>query len=208
MQIQWKGQFCFFLSTTLGKQEQGKVLIDPFADSTGIRLSPVEADLVLESSNEPEHSNPKAAKGTPFVISSPGEYDVKGIFVQGIAAENGNTIYVIEAEGIKLCHLGGIGQAGLKPEQIEAIGDVDILFVPVGGGDTLDAKTASQAVSQIEPKMVIPMAYKQPKLKKKLDGVETFLKTIGAKNGEVLQKLSVKLRDLTGEETKVVVLTP
>ena len=207
MQIQWKGQFCFFVSATLGKQEQGKVLIDPYEESTGQRLSPVEAETLLISSDTPEHNNAKAVKGSPFVISSPGEYEVKGIFIQGIAAQNGGTIYVIAAEGMRLCHLGGLGVEGLKPEQIEAIGDIDVLFVPVGGGDTLDAKAASQAVSQIEPKMVIPMAFKQPKLKARREGVEAFLKIMGAKNGEPLPKLSVKLRDLTGEETKIIVLT-
>ena len=208
MQIQWKGQFCFFVSATLGKQEQGKVLIDPYEESTGQRLSPVEAETLLISSDTPEHNNAKAVKGSPFVISSPGEYEVKGIFIQGIAAQNGGTIYVIAAEGMRLCHLGGLGVEGLKPEQIEAIGDIDVLFVPVGGGDTLDAKAASQVVSQIEPKMVIPMAFKQPKLKARREGVEAFLKIMGAKNGEPLPKLSVKLRDLTGEETKIIVLTP
>lgn len=207
MQIQWKGQFCFFVTVALGKQEQGKLLIDPYAESTGMKLSPLEADVLLMSLDTPEHGNSKAVKGNPFVISSPGEYEVKGIFVLGIPDGNGGTIYTIEAEGIKLCHLGGLSESGLKTEQIETIGDVDILFVPVGGGDTLDAKAASHVVSQIEPKMVIPMAYKQPKLVKKLDGVEAFIKTMGVKNGEVLPKLVVKLRDLTGEETKVTLLS-
>lgn len=207
MQIQWKGQFCFFITATLGKQEQGKLLIDPYAESTGMRLSPMEADVLLMSSNTPEHGNLKAVKGDPFIISSPGEYEVKGVFMQGIPDESGGIIYTIEVEGMKLCHLGGLGESGLKTEQIEIIGDVDILFVPVGGGDTLDAKAASHVVSQIEPRMVIPMAYKQPKLKKKLDGVEAFVKTMGAKNGEVIPKLSVKLRDLTGEETKITILS-
>ncbi|HEA84431.1 MAG TPA: lactamase [Candidatus Wildermuthbacteria bacterium] len=208
MQIQWKGQFCFFITAILGKQEQGKLLIDPYSDSTGMKFSPIETDVVLMSSNTPEHSNLKATKGEPpFVISFPGEYEVKGMFVQGIPNGNGGTIYTIEAEGIKLCHLGGLGGAGLKVEQIEMIGDIDILFVPVGGGDSLDAKAASHVVSQIEPKMVIPMAYKQPKLKKKLDSVEAFVKIMGLKNGEVLPKLSVKVRDLSGEETKITILS-
>ena len=207
MQIQWKGQFCFFITATLGKQEQGKLLIDPYADSTGMKLSPVEADVLLTSSNTPEHSNPRAAKGSPFVINSPGEYEVKGMYMQGISGGNGGTIYTIDVEGMKLCHLGGLEGSGLKPEQIETIGDIDILFIPVGGGDTLDAKTASHVISQIEPKMVIPMAFKQPKLKKERDGVDVFLKTIGEKNGEVQQKLSVKLRDLAGDDMKVVVLS-
>ena len=208
MQIQWKGQFCFFITVTLGKQEQGKLLIDPYDESTGMKFSAVETDVLLTSLNTPEHSNPKAVKGEPpFVISFPGEYEVKGMFIQGIPNGNGGTIYTIEAEGMKLCHLGGLGESGLKAEQIESIGDIDILFVPVGGGDSLDAKAASHVVSQIEPKMVIPMAYKQPKLKKKLDSVEEFVKTMGLKNGEVLPKLLVKVRDLTGEETKITILS-
>ncbi|MBI2642606.1 MAG: MBL fold metallo-hydrolase, partial [Candidatus Wildermuthbacteria bacterium] len=119
-----------------------------------------------------------------------------------------NTIYTIEVEDMRLCHLGDFGQKELSAEQLEAIGDIDVLMVPVGGVYTIDAKTASHIVNQIEPKIVLPMHYALPKLKVKLAPVEEFLKVMGAKAAQPEEKLTVKAKDLTTEETKVVVLTP
>ena len=155
--------------------------------------------------------------GSPFLIQGPGEYERKDIFVQGIPSyhddkdgkERGrNTIYTIEAEEMNLCHLGDFGEKELSPEQLEKIGDVDILMVPIGGMFTLDAKGAAKIISQIEPRIVIPMHYSLPKLKVKIDGLEPFLKEMGQKSAESQPKLLIKKKDLTAEETKVVVLTP
>ncbi|MBI2453006.1 MAG: MBL fold metallo-hydrolase [Parcubacteria group bacterium] len=142
---------------------------------------------------------------------------MKGVFVKGIPSfhdnskgkERGrNTIYVVDAEDMRLCHLGDLGQSELTSEQVDQIGEVDILFVPVGGTYTIDAKEASHIVSQIEPKIAVPMHYALPNVKVKLAGVGQFLKTMGLKAEEPLPKLSLKQKDLDGEETKVIVLQP
>ena len=152
-----------------------------------------------------------------FEITGPGEYEIKDIAIQGIPSfhdenqgkERGrNTIYMIEAEGMRLCHLGDIGQAELTAEQVSQIGSTDILFVPVGGVYTIAAKGASKIVNQIEPRIVIPMHYMLPNLRFKLERVDEFLKEMGVKNVEPQSKLQVKIRDFTSEEMKVVVLSP
>ena len=217
MQIAWKGHACFHIIAQRVKQEQVKIVIDPFDPSIGLRLPSMEADVVLVTHNHSDHNNTKGVKGEPFVISSPGEYEIKDIFVQGIPSfhdnsqgkERGmNTIYTIEVEGIRVCHLGDFGQAELSAEQVEKIGNIDVLCIPVGGVYTIGAKAAAKIVGQIEPRTVIPMHYLLPNLKFKLEKVDEFLRTMGAGKAEPQNKLTLKAKDLTGEETKVVVLIP
>lgn len=222
MQIFWKGQACFQILSSKGKDGQLSIVIDPYEESIGLKLPNLQADILLVTHSHFDHNNAKGVKGVPhegdpFVIANPGEYDVKGIYIQGILSwhddtqgkEKGlNTIYTIEVEAMKLCHVGDLGQKELTAEQLNLIGDVDILFVPVGGVYTIDGKEASRIVSQLDPKIVIPMHYALPKLKVKLGGVEEFLKVMGAKSAVAEPKLLIKERDLTNEETRVVVLTP
>lgn len=222
MQISWKGQACFQIIASKGKfarpgQEQAKIVIDPFEESIGLKLPSLEADVLLMTHNHFDHNNEKGVKGTPFVIGNPGEYEVQGIFIRGILSyhdnaqgkERGsNTIYVIEAEGLKVCHMGDFGQKELTAEQLEAIGDVDILLLPVGGVYTINAREAANVISQLEPKIAIPMHYAIPKLKAKIEGPEDFLKIMGAKAAVPQEKLLVKEKDLTEEEIKIVVLQP
>ncbi|MBI2577718.1 MAG: MBL fold metallo-hydrolase [Candidatus Wildermuthbacteria bacterium] len=216
MQITWKGQACIFLSGSAGK-EQVRVLVDPYHDSIGFNFPSTEADVVLITHDHPDHNNVQGVKGEPFVISNPGEYDVKGVFIQGIHSfhdgvegkERGtNTIYTIEMEDMRLCHLGDLGQKELTAEQLEKIGNVDILFVPVGGVDTLDGTQAAEVIEQIEPKLAVPIHYALPKLKYQLDGVDTFLRTMGRKDMEAQPKIMIRAKDLPTGETSVVVLKP
>ena len=215
MQVIWKGQSCFQIITARNKHEQISLVIDPFDESIGLRIPKLEANILLVTHSHPDHNNVKIVAGNPFLINGPGEYEIKGIFIQGIpsyhdnskGAERGNnTIYTIESEDIRFCHLGDLGQKELTGDQLEKIGDIDILAVPVGGVYTIDAKTAVKIISQIEPKIVIPMHYQIPKLKLKLDGLDKFLRSMGLKKIEPLNKLSVKKRDLSEKELKIVVL--
>jgi len=193
------------------------VAIDPYGNKIGLRVPNVDADILLISHDHSDHSNANAINGRPFTIDSTGEYEVKDVFVKGILAfhdstegkERGNVIiYKIEAEGLKLCHLSDLGQEELSPEQLEQIGEVDILMAPVGSTHALDAKMAAAIISQIEPRIVIPMHYKVPKLTIKLDGVDKFLKVMGAEGVKPEKKLKVALGSLPVEETKIVVLEP
>ena len=216
MHIIWHGQSCFQIIIGSSKGEQVSLLIDPFDASIGLKTPSVSADLLLISHQHQDHNNKKAVKNTPFLIEGPGEYEIKEVFVQGISSfhddqegkERGqNTIYSIETEELRICHLGDLGQKELNDEQLEKIGDVDILMVPVGGVYTLDAKGAAKIISQVEPKVVIPMHYHIPGLKVKIDGVDKFLKEMGRKSDGTEEKLVIKKKDLP-EEMKIVVLKP
>ena len=215
MQIIWHGQSCFQIITSQGKNNQVSIVIDPFSEDIGLKLPKLEADVLLVTHQHYDHNNVKAVGGNPFLVQGPGEYEIKEVFVQGISSfhdsslgkEKGtNTVYTIEAEDLKLCHLGDLGQKELQPEQIEKIGEVDILMIPVGGVYTISAKEAVKIMSQIEPSIIIPMHYQLPKLKIKLDGLDKFFKVMGIKKLDSLSKLSIKKKDISPEEAKIIVL--
>ncbi len=217
MHIIWHGQSCFQITAARAKAEQASIVIDPFDEATGLKVPSLSADALLITHDHHDHNNKKAVKGDPLVIESPGEYEIKDVYIQGIPAwhdekegkERGaNTIYIIEAEDMRLCHLGDFGQKELETSQLDKIGDVDILMVPVGGVYTINSKGAAKVIAQLEPRIVIPMHYHIPKLKVKLEGVDKFLKEMGKKSTEAQNKLLIKRKDLPSEETKIIVLKP
>ena len=217
MTIIWHGQSCFQITARRNKDEETRLIIDPFSEEIGLKLPKLEADLLLVTHSHYDHNNLKAVSGAPLLINSPGEYEVKKVFIQGIPSwhdnkegqERGpNTIYIMEAEDLRLCHLGDFGQKELTEEQLEKIGDIDILMIPVGGVYTISAKEALKIMSQIEPRITIPMHYQIPKLKVKLEGLEKFLKALGIKSIEPQNKLSIKKKDISPEEAKIIVLQP
>lgn len=217
MNIFWFGQACFQITTAKNKEKEISIVIDPFSEEIGLKLPKMEADILLLTRCHPDYTNKKIVSGNYFLISGPGEYEIKNIFIQGIASfhdnsrlkeERKNTIYTIETEELKICHLGDLGQKELSEEQLELIGDIDVLMLPVGGNFTIAAKEAVKIMSQIEPKIIIPMYYALPKLKIKLDGVDKFLKVLGIKKIEPLKKLSIKKKEISPEEVKIVLLEP
>jgi len=216
--ISWAGQSCFQISVSNSKDHSADIVIDPFDEATGLKVPNFSADILLVSHDHHDHNNIKGVKGEPFIISGPGEYEVKEIFIKGIPSfhddkegkEKGkNTIYLIEAEGIKFCHLGDLGQKLLTDEQLEKIDGVDVLMIPVGGEYTISSTEAQKIISQIEPKMVIPMHYAIPKLNVKLDELAKFLKTMGEDSAAPQDKLTVKSSTLPKDGAmEIVVLQP
>lgn len=215
MVITWYGQACFKI------QSGDKALVlDPFEKSVGLTPPSIQADLLFVTHEHFDHNNIKATKGDYFLINGPGEYEVKGIKAMGIRSyhdnENGakrglNTLYLIEIEGIHILHCGDLGQNLLDDKQLEEIGNVDILMIPVGGFFTIDAKQAVGIINQIAPKIVIPMHYKIPKLNiAELDGVDKFLKEFGREDIIPQDKISIREKDIEDEEekTKIIVLKP
>lgn len=215
MIITWLGHSCFKIQAS-----NATVLTDPYDNGIGIRLPKVTADLVLVSHDHDDHNNVAGVSGTPYVASGPGEYEVRGIFAHGMSAfhdgsdgkERGTTtMFRIEAEDMKLAHLGDLGQAKLTDEQFEHLNGVDILFIPVGGTYTIDAKAAVDIITQLEPRIVIPMHYKIPGLDAKkfpIDGVDKFIKQMGITANGHEDKLKLVKKDLPQEETKVIILKP
>lgn len=217
--ITWAGQSCFQISVSNSRDHSADIVIDPFdEEKIGLKLPNLSSDILLVTHQHYDHNNVKAVKGDPFLISGPGEYEVKGVFIQGIPSfhddkegkEKGpNAIYVVEAEDMRFCHLGDFGQSQLTDEQLEKIDTVDVLMIPVGGNYTIDSSGAQRIISQIEPKIVIPMHYSLPKLKIKLDGVDKFLKTMGKNSITPQDKLTIKASALPKEgTTEIVILQP
>lgn len=213
MVIMWYGQSCFRIQ---GKTVTDDVtlVIDPY-DKVGLKLPKLTADILCVTHDHYDHANVKAVSGEPFLISGPGEYERKGVSITGALAPHDNvegkargfvTMYTMNLEGMTLAHLGDLGTTELTEAQEEAIEDVDILLLPVGGVYTIDGKEAASLVARLEPRIVIPMHYRLPGLTVKLDGVETFLKHIGGKAGESVEKLKVSKKDLPQEETKIILL--
>jgi L-ascorbate metabolism protein UlaG (beta-lactamase superfamily) len=211
MVITWYGQSCF-------KIQSGETILftDPFSKEIGLTPPRGQANIVTVSHNHFDHNNCESLSGEPLVINGPGEYECKGVNIKGVFSfhdskegkERGtNTIYIIEMEDIKICHLGDFGQVKLNEEQLEEINGVDILMVPVGGsGATIDGEGAVDIINQIEPRLVIPMHYKISGLNLKFDSVDDFLKEMGIGKKEVLDKLTLKKKDLPEGETQVVVM--
>ena len=217
MHIIWKGQSCFNILTSQKKGEQISIVIDPYDGSIGLRVPSLTADILLITHHHCDHNNVKAVKGDPFLVDGPGEYEIKDIFIRGISAfhdafqgkERGKTaIYTVETEEIRLCHLGDLGQEELTSDQLDKIGNVDILMIPVGGIYTIDGSQAAKIISQIEPSIIIPMHYKIPKLRLDLEKIDKFLKVMGIKSVEPQDKLVIKKKDLLGEEARIVLLNP
>ncbi len=232
MTITWYGQSCFRLEA-----REGVVAIDPFDKTIGLAPPRFHADLLLVTHAHPDHANaaaiPARSRGetaipagqgrgseNQWLITGPGEYELSGLAIQGIPTfhdpkgghERGlNTAFrmAIASEGIVLAHLGDFGEEAMRAETLEALGDVDILMIPVGGTYTIDGQTAAKVVRQIEPRMVIPMHYALPGLSIKLAPVESFLNAYGAPPADRsarLTKLVIRKRDVPEDATRVVVL--
>ena len=209
MDITWYGQSCFLV-----KGKSAAVAVDPFAD-IGLRDPKLEADVLLVSHDHYDHSNVAAVSGEPYVVDTPGEYEAGGVMIEGIptyhddkqGADRGrNTVYSFRLDGMHFVHLGDLGHV-LSEETVERIGDVDVLFVPVGGHFTIDAKAAADVVKLLQPRITIPMHYQVPKLKiKELAPVDKFLKQAGGKVRKLDKKtFKLKAADLPENESLVVV---
>jgi len=195
------------------------LVTDPFSKTLGLTPPRLQTDVTVISNIADKAYNNKESLGgdNTFVVDGPGEFDIRGLFIRGIDARNENkskgeefdhtTIYSIRMENIRLGFLGSIKQKQLSDEQIDELGDIDILFTPTGGETVLDAEQAVTITNQVEPSIVIPMHYAQKGLKLKLDPVEQFLKEIGSKP-DPIDKLTIKKGDLDGQQTKVVLINP
>lgn len=198
------------------KGKTSTVVCDPYGDEIGKFPRDVAAEVVTVSHDHFDHNQTAKVKGVPFVISGPGEYEVKGISVIGVPTwhddnqggkRGPNTVYVIEIDGLRVVHAGDLGHK-LSETQASEIGPVDIALIPVGGNYTIDAKTAAEVAKQLDPWIIVPMHYRQPgiNLSGELAGVEDFLLAMGlAGDTPRLAKLVVSKEKLP-TETQVVVL--
>lgn len=195
------------------------VITDPYkSEAVGLKFPKnLEAQIVTVSHQHDDHNAADQVGGSPYVVNGPGEYEIAGVRIEGIAtfhdAEKGaqrgrNTVYYIQMDKLNILHVGDLGHS-LSSSEVEKIGDVDILFVPVGGVYTIDAKQAAELVHEVEPSMVIPMHYQRDGLNAKifsgLTPVADFLKELGKEGIQPVNKVTVTKEKLQ-EELQVVVL--
>ena len=208
MEIDWFGHSCLRLRT-----RDATMVNDPYEKSIGLSLPRPRADIVTISHNHAGHDYAEGVKGEPKIVSGPGEYEIRGVFLTGLPTfhdkksgkERGkNTAYVMTMDGLNICHLGDLGHVPTQ-SQAEGFGSVDILCIPVGGVSTINASDAAEVVSLFEPQIVIPMHYRVPDLAFKLDAVDKFIKEMGIKSPQTVETLKVT-KDSLPKETQVVLL--
>jgi L-ascorbate metabolism protein UlaG (beta-lactamase superfamily) len=204
MKLKWLGHSCFLITSETGL----RIITDPYSTVNGINYSPVNeaADIVTVSHDHLDHNNIAAVRGKPEVITGSGTKTAKEIQFKGIASHHdeskgkergANTIFCFTVDGIRLCHLGDLGHE-LSREEIAQIGNADVLFIPIGGFFTIDARVATKVADGLKPKVIIPMHYKTPQCDFPITGVEDFL--TGKKN--------VKKLNTSEMATEIIVLQP
>ena len=212
MQIQWLGNSCFKIQVKNNAHET-LVLTDPYSPKSGLGKGRFSADLVIYSQEKNDLLlDPGEIKGTeqmanPFIIKSPGEYELQSSFVYGLphSSKEKNTLYVLSIEDIKIAFLGLLDKKDLSSKELEAIEGVDILLIPVGGKNILNAADAAKLVNEIEPRIIIPMCYKTTSASVDFETVDRFVKEMGNKKEE-LDKLKISKKDLPQEETRLILL--
>ena len=194
MEIRWLGHACFRI-----KGRQTTVITDPYSPNLGYSLGKATANIVTVSHQHPGHSYTDGVGGNPRKVTGPGEYEIGDVIIIGIAtfhdnsggSQRGkNTVYLIEVDEVSVCHLGDLGHI-LTNEQVEELGEVDVLLLPVGGLSTINAAMAAQIVRQLEPKVVIPMHYQTQTVVRKLEPVDKFLKEMGLSGLTPQAKVSI-----------------
>lgn len=202
MEIKFFGHLCFRI-----KGKDVVLITNPLDPSLGIKLPSLAADILVSSDKKKQVKLDLIDKAVnrqePFVIDNPGEYEVGGSFILGVQAEK-NTLYVMTIDGLRLAFLSGLNKI-LSEKQLEELDGVDILFLAVGEKDGLSSKLAVEIINQIEPKIIIPMAYKISQLKLDLASIEDFLKQMGIEQLNPQEKLIIA-KDKLPLEKDVVVL--
>ena len=210
MEISWLGHACFQL-----RGKNVTLITDPFSPQQGepLRLSKINPAIITLSHN---HSNftPQTG-GEPYIVHGPGEYEISDVLITGVASTHAdkqgqayrrNTMYVIHLDDVMICHLGALGHT-LQDEQLEEVADADVLLIPIGGENSLNATQAVEVISQIEPRIVIPMLYPVPTTENASDALDKFCREMSVKTMNTQPKLSVT-RSSVPTEMQVVLLTP
>jgi L-ascorbate metabolism protein UlaG (beta-lactamase superfamily) len=179
VKIKWLGHSCFLITSSTGV----RILTDPFDETVGYKVPEAEADIVTTSHDHFDHNYVKAVKGEYVHINTSGRHNVKGIEILGVdtfhdeaggSKRGSNVVFTYLVDGMKICHLGDLGHI-LTEEQLNQIGRVDILLLPVGGTFTIDYREASELAGKMNPRLIIPMHFKTPVMSFNIDGVDKFV---------------------------------
>ncbi len=210
MELTWYGHANFRL-----KDRNIAVITDPYDKTLGLPLPRLKADIVTISHPVPHHNYIAGVKGEFKVIDGPGEYEIGGVFITGVQMASSkkkdgnsdaipNTVFVFYMDEIAICHLGDLSYVPSQ-SQVEDMGSIEVLLVPVGGQNALNAAQAAEVISLIEPQVVVPMHYQLPELIVKLDPVEKFLKEMGITKADKVDTLKLTKSNLP-EETQITLL--
>ncbi len=206
MDIIWYGLSCFRIT----ERKHATVVTDPFGGNVGLSKPKLKADIVTISHKAEGHGKTAVVSDYNHALTGAGEYEIGGVFVTATStiAEDGttNVIYLFDYNGLTIAHLGDIANVPSRA-QIEALEEVDVLLVPVGGGNSLNAAQASELVSMLEPKIVVPMHYRTPGLTVDLEPIDRFLKEMGVTEPREEDKLKISSNKLS-EEMEIVLLKP
>lgn len=203
MHISWLGTSAIKLQTK-PLEEDVTVLIDPYTPTQGNFPKSLAADLVIYTRGT---KNGITLQGTPFILSTSGEIEIKGVLVTALATdETGHTIVRLDSEKLSIGHLG-LRQSPIKEADLELLAEVDILFIPVGGiAGCYDARSAAQAIQKIEPRVIIPIGYKSDTDPDAKDIAE-FMKELGLPKEDAEKKVIIKKKDLTAEDMRCIVVS-
>lgn len=215
MKIKYIAHSCFEI-----EGDDVTLVIDPYdPKKTYYEIPDLKADIVLSSHDHFDHNNMDAVKDYKMAITTAGEYEIDGVYIEGIPTfhddqegeERGsNTMYQITIDNFNVLHMGDLGHT-LNQDTLQKILDIDILLIPVGGEYTINAETAAKAISTIEPGIIVPMHYQgeeETKLSKDLDPLEKFLDEMGG-DGDIKRVDELKVsKSSIPEETEVIVINP
>jgi len=210
MDITWYGLSCFRML----ERGTASIVADPFSDTVGYGQPNLKADIVTVSHDAEGHNAVENVRNATLILDRPGEYEIGGVFINGVVAYDTarspeemrrNIIFVYDFDKVTVCHLGDLDHVP-KQQEIEALGNIDVLLVPVGGGGALNSSQASEVISLIEPSIVVPMHYKTDHTPFDLDPVDKFLKEMGLQTVEETDLLRVNKSTLASEDTQVVLL--
>ncbi len=207
MEITWYGLSCFRIT----ERKHAAIVTDPYHNKLGLPPLKLKSDVVTVSHNAKGHNYATAVTNKRHILNGPGEYEIGNVFITGIVTANSdpnkrNIVFMFDFDGLTVAHLGDM-QTVPKQTQIEALEQVNILLVPVGSGNSLNAAQASELVSMLEPNIVIPMHYQLPGLNVELESVERFLKEMGVTDPSEEASLKINAGNLP-EETETVILVP
>lgn len=213
MKIKWLGHAAFLITS----DEQVKIITDPYQSSGGIKYRPIteEADYVTISHQHFDHNYTNDIRGNPVIIMGSGLHQKEHFTFKGIESfhddkrgrlRGENTIFCFNVDDINICHLGDLGHLPSQ-DKIEEIGKVDVLLIPVGGTYTIDANLATDLCKNINPKVIIPMHFKTPKLDFPISGVKPFI--LGEENVKELNSSEIEItKEQLPVDTEIIILKP
>lgn len=208
MKITWIGHSSFLLEDSKGR----KLLTDPYDETVGYNIFKGDVDVVTISHHHFDHDYTKMINKNAAIIDKVGLFYEKDISIKGLpsyhdkfkgAKRGENVIYIFEMDDLRICHLGDLGYI-LSQNEIDELGDIDVLLIPVGGNFTIDSKEAAELCSKIKAHIVIPMHYKTPVINFPIDGVEGFINQM--KNGTKINDSTLIIDKISDERNLVKIL--